>query len=260
MIIFSAITPHPPIIIPGIGREKDLKLVQKTIAAMKKLQQDLTTMKPDIILIISPHAPVEAYSFGINSAAELQGDLLAFGLDKSFAFQNDRELTEKIHGFCADDGIANHFYKGLLDHGVLVPLYYLAKDIKPKLVHLSFSFMDFSSHYHYGECIGEICLKSSKRIAVVASGDLSHRLTPDAPAGYSPQGKKFDEKISRLISENKIKEILNLNHEFVEEAGECGLRSFIILLGILRGKYRFDLLNYEGPFGVGYLTARLYNE
>lgn len=260
MIIFSAIVPHPPIIIPGIGREEDLKLVRKTISAMKKLRRDLTTARPDTVLVISPHAPLKPYSFGINSAAELRGDLLAFGLSKSFVFPNDRELAEKIHRFAAADRIASHFYEGPLDHGALVPLYYLTKDIKPKLVHLSFSMLDFLSHYHYGEAIGNACFDSFERIAIVASGDLSHRLILDAPAGYSPQGRKFDEKIKRLIAKKDIEGILNLDLKFVEEAGECGLRSFIILLGILKGEYSFDLLNYEGPFGVGYLTAQLYNE
>lgn len=256
MIIFSAITPHPPIIIPGIGRKEDLKLTEKTISAMEALRQELEKARPDTILVISPHAPIKYRSFGINSAEPLQGDLLSFGLNKSFIFSNDREIAEEIHRSCA----VSHFYQNSLDHGALVPLYYLTKNIKPQLVHLSFSLLDFSSHYGYGEAIGEICLNSPKRIAVIASGDLSHRLIPDAPAGYSPQGKKFDEKIKELLAEKRIKEILDLDHEFVEKAGECGLRSFIILLGILKGEYRFDLLSYQGPFGVGYLTARLYNE
>ncbi|MCK4539586.1 hypothetical protein KAU09_00350 [Candidatus Parcubacteria bacterium] len=257
MICFAAIAPHPPVIVPGIGKKHDLELVSQTIEAMEKLRENLEKANPDVILIISPHAPFEPWSFGINSAKILEGSLLDFGLEKTFKFENDLALAEKILNASLKAGIDAHFYAGFLDHGALVPLYYLAKNIKAELIHLSFSFMDFQVHYDYGKIIGNICAPDPQRIAIIASGDLSHRLVPGAPAGYSPQGKIFDKKIIELLGQIKVEEILNLDREFVGEAGECGLRSFIILLGILKSKYNFRLLSYEGPFGVGYLTARL---
>ena len=55
--------------------------------------------------------------------------------------------------------------------------------------------------------------------------------------------------------------ILNMGEELVEEAGECGFRSIIILLGALSNlqqtTYNLQLLSYEGPFGVGYLIANV---
>jgi AmmeMemoRadiSam system protein B len=104
--------------------------------------------------------------------------------------------------------------------------------------------------------IKNIINQTNKRIAVVASGDLSHRLTKDAPAGYSPIGKEFDKKIIKLLKEKKIKEILNLDPKFVDQAGECGFRSILILLGVFKDiNFDFDVLSYQGPFGIGYLVA-----
>lgn len=257
MLAFSSICPHPPIIIPGIGRPDDLKMVSKTISAMEKLREDLEKANPDTILIISPHAPTDPSGFLINSEAELKGSLIDFGLDEDFSFKNDYELMEKIGYQAGLAGITVHFHESFLDHGALVPLYYLTKNLKSKIVHCSFSFLNFKTHYKYGQIIGKILRDSEKKIAVVASGDLSHRLTPDAPAGYSPKGKEFDEKLIELLSKNDVKGVLNLDPDLTEEAGECGLRSIIILLGILQEKYQFCRLNYEGPFGVGYLTASL---
>ncbi len=258
MICFAAIAPHPPIIIPGIGRGEGLKIVQKTILAMERLRQDLEKLKPDTIIIISPHAPPKFDSFGINSSEKLKGDLLDFGLAKKFEFSNDLEIAGKIRDSAPDEKISAHFYESALDHGALVPLYYLTKNIKPKIVHLSFSFLDFSAHFQYGKMIGNILRDDSKKIAAIASGDLSHRLISGAPAGYSARGKEFDRTIIEHLKNRKIEKILALDKTFVEEAGECGLRSVIILLGILSGqKYNFNLLNYEGPFGVGYLVGRM---
>lgn len=257
MINFASICPHPPIIIPGIGRPEDLRRVSKTISAMGKLRVDLEKANPDTILIISPHAPTNTGSFLINSDAELKGSLINFGLDENFSFKNNYELLEEIGHHSDDAGIMVRFHESFLDHGALVPLYYLTKNIKPKLVHCSFSFLDFKTHYEYGQIMGKILRESGEKIAVVASGDLSHRLIPGAPAGYSLRGKEFDEKLAELLSKKDVRGIINLNKNLIEEAGECGLRSIIILLGILQGKYKFEKLSYEGPFGVGYLTALL---
>ncbi|MFH1207865.1 MAG: hypothetical protein V1668_04725 [Patescibacteria group bacterium] len=42
----------------------------------------------------------------------------------------------------------------------------------------------------------------------------------------------------------------------MEEAGECGLRSIIMLLGMLNTvSYEPELYSYEGPFGVGYMVT-----
>jgi MEMO1 family protein len=257
MISSAYITPHPPIIIPGIGRPEDLEVASKTIEAMEKLREDLEEINPDTILIISPHAPTDPNGFLINSEAEFKGNFSDFGYNNLMTFYNDYELMEKIGYYSDNAGIIVHFHESFLDHGTLVPLYYLTKNIKPKLVHCSFSFLDFDTHYKYGEIIGKILRETDKKIAVVASGDLSHRLTADAPVGYSEKGKIFDQELIKKLSEKDISGILNFDQNLVEEAGECGLRSIIVLLGILGGKYDFCCLNYEGPFGVGYLVAEL---
>jgi aromatic ring-opening dioxygenase LigB subunit len=95
-----------------------------------------------------------------------------------------------------------------------------------------------------------------KRVAVVASGDLSHRLTPDAPAGFSPRGLEFDRLVLEAVAKMDIKALLNLDSDLVKEAGECGLRPLCFLMGVLGGiDAAADVLSYEGPFGVGYAVA-----
>lgn len=258
MICFAAITPHPPIIIPGIGETKDLELAHNTIFAMDRLTQGLEGSKPDTIIVISPHAPFGQDFFGINSVKNLKGNLTDFGLSDEFHFENELEIAQNIKRASSEKKISAQFFESELDHGALVPLYYLAEDVRIKLVHLSFSGLDFFTHYQYGEVIGQVLANSSKRIAVIASGDLSHRLMPGAPAGFSFKGKKFDQRLIDLLKEKKVKDILNFDIDFVSEAGECGLRSIIVLLGIIKSeKYNFELFSYEGPFGVGYMVARL---
>ncbi len=99
---------------------------------------------------------------------------------------------------------------------------------------------------------------NNDKIAIIASADLSHRLSKDAPAGYSSKGKKFDKRLINYLQKNQVQEILNLDHNLISEAGECGLKSIVMLLGIMNGiQHKPQMLSYELPFGVGHLTMNL---
>jgi aromatic ring-opening dioxygenase LigB subunit len=147
------------------------------------------------------------------------------------------------------------------DWGFNVPLHFLAKDVRG--IEVKTYLTDFSSpevHFRRGKELIKSLPRSAKwrRGAWIASGDMSHRLKEDGPYGLHPSGPKFDKKFIDLLKKKDIQGILNLDPDFVEEAGECGLRSFCMLLGALeesKVKWTPEILSYEGPFGVGYLVA-----
>lgn len=259
MIVFAAIVPHPPESIPGIGTADDLRRIGKTLAAFEELRIGLEEAAPDTIVIISPHAHIEPYSFVVNSASVLSGGFAQFGLDEAFSYKNDTEISNRIARNSEIDELSIHLHHNFLDYGTLIPLFHLAKNIKPKIVHLSFSLMNYQQHFRYGQIIESIIGKTeTKRVAVIASAELSHRLIPSAPAGYSPNAQAFDRSIVHYLGENNLLSIMNMHKEIVDEAAECGIRSIVVLMGIIHEeRYAFKLLSYEGPFGIGYLTARL---
>lgn len=256
MLSFAAITPHPPIIIPTIGRE-NINIVKKTVEAMEKLEKKIRRIKPEIIIIISPHGLIFSDAFCLNLSEKYYGNFEQFGdLTTKMEFSGNLELTHKIREKTETILPVTMVSEPNLDHGTLVPLYFLTKNLKSfSIIPIGYSLLDYQKHLEFGEKLKEEIMLSNKKIAVIASGDLSHRLTFDAPAGYSPQGKIFDKKLIDLLKKRTVKQILNLDPKLVEMAGECGLRSIIILLGILKNlKYQPELLSYEGPFGVGYLV------
>jgi AmmeMemoRadiSam system protein B len=133
----------------------------------------------------------------------------------------------------------------------------LTKHLKKiEIVPLSYSFLNNEKHWQLGELLHEVIANSPKRIAVIASGDLSHCLAKGAPAPYSPKGQEFDNNLVEIIKKKSYKDLLKLDDSFIEEAAECGLRSFLILFGLI-DKYNHtpEILSYEGPFGVGYMVA-----
>ncbi|MFA5052176.1 MAG: AmmeMemoRadiSam system protein B [Patescibacteria group bacterium] len=261
MIVFSAITPHPPILIPDIGKG-NLRFVKKTSDAMHRLSQDLYASKPDTIVIISPHGTMHADAFSLNMSSDFEVHFKEFGdLKTKMTFKGDVRLIHHYKEILESQLRIVLTNSSELDHGTGVPLYLLTHQAPLKnfsIIPMSYSLLDYDNHYRFGISLQHDMLNDTKRIAIIASGDLSHRLTEDAPAGYSHWAKKFDETLVNKISLKDTEGILKLDADFVEEVGECGLRSIIMLLGMLNTvSYEPDVYSYEGPFGVGYMVANL---
>lgn len=259
-IVFGCITPHPPLLIPDVGQGKEQE-ISGTIKAMQKLAGDLAAAKPDMALIISPHGQWQYDAMGAFTGPASQGDMLNWGSKiPGISLSNDTYFVKSLVKECEKakipvNSLGSRDY--LLDHGVMVPLHFLLPSIKGvPLVPLTFSALPLSTHLDFGRVLHKVASSLNKRAAIIASGDLSHRLIPGAPAGYDPKGKEFDEHIVRASAKMDIKSILDMNDEFIERAGECGLRSIVILMGALQAqKVKPEILSYEGPFGVGYLVA-----
>jgi len=259
MLKSAYICPHPPLLIPSIG-QNNLSKINSTVEAMSKLGNEIKKSEIETIVIISPHGPMQMGFMSVLGAKHLEGDFLQFGDNTSMSFENNLDLGLNIKKIADTRNIPVEIINSgtALDHGAMVPLYFLTKhNPNIKIVLITFSYLDYEKHFKFGEVIYEVIESIDEKIALVASGDLSHRLIPDAPAGYSLRGKEFDELLIKLLENNNTREILNLDSNLTEEAGECGLRSIIISLGALSNlEYKFEKLSYEGPFGVGYLVGK----
>jgi AmmeMemoRadiSam system protein A len=89
---------------------------------------------------------------------------------------------------------------------------------------------------------------------------LSHRLKPEAPAGYNPAAYRFDDEVVEAIHDNSPNRIIEIDQDLRRTAGECGYRSMLVALGATQElQPACEVLNYEAPFGVGYLVAQLTN-
>jgi len=257
MLVFSAICPHPPVIIPTIGKEGAAK-VAKTAAAMEKLEHELYAAKPDVIVIISPHGDILDNSFSINLNKEFVADFENFGdWQTKLKFGSNPGLVSKFKERLEKALPVKLITKEKIDHGIGVPLYYLTAHLKNMpIIPIYYSHLDLEKHWEFGDLLREEIIKSDLRIAVIASGDLSHKLSKEAPGGFSPQAEAFDNKLIEIIRNKKYHEIVKITDQEMEEVGECGTRSFAILFGILnKFEHNTDILSYEKPLGVGYLVV-----
>jgi len=255
-LVFSAFVPHPPIIIPQIGKE-NLKKIDSTVKAYGKLASELEKSKAETILIISPHGEVQNGSFTMNLAPNFTCNFEDFGdFSTKKSWPGDIVLAYKIREKLETTAPLQLVSTPVIDHGTSIPLFMLTQNIpKIKIIPLYYSGLDLDAHFKFGQLLKRELLIQNKKIAVIASGDLSHRITENAPAGYSPKGKKFDKKIVKYLSEKKTSELLDIDKNLILEAGECGLRSILIQQGIMDNiKHSPQVLSYEYPFGIGYLT------
>lgn len=255
-LVYAAITPHPPILIPSIGKD-NLSQLEKTQKSFSELEGNLYTSKAETLIIISPHGHCQTDAFTMNLNPKFEINFEEFGdFSAKHSLEGDIGNAYKMREHLETRAPLQLISEEKLDHGCGVPLYMLTQNIPNlKIIPLYYSDLSLEAHYNFGKLMQREIQVNKSRIAVIASGDLSHRLTKNAPAGYSSKGVKFDNKLMEFLSGKKTKSILNMSEKLISEAGECGLRSIIILLGILDGiEYKPETLSYEGPFGVGYLT------
>lgn len=261
--------PHPPIAVAEVGKGEASK-TQKTIDGAEEAARRIAAIKPDTIVIITPHGNMLADAVVISGDHRLEGSFGSFGVPQvRIELENDTALVDEILDIAEEEGLMaialepdirkTYRFEDELDHGALVPLYFITKQYSNfKLVHITYSMLPHEDNYRFGMAVRKAIEGNDRRVVVIGSGDLSHRLTRSAPAGYSPKGAEFDAAYVDIIKEGDISRLMNMDCELTESAGECGLRSTVMLFGILENcSPKGEILSYEGPFGVGYCVAEL---
>jgi len=257
MIKAAFMLPHPPIIIPDIGRGEEKK-IQKTMEAYHAAARKIASLKPETIVLTSPHQILYADYFHISPGESASGDLSQFHAPHvQMEVRYDTEFVEQLCQL-AD---ASDFPAGTqgerdrrLDHGTMVPLYFVNQYLKDyRLVRIGLSGLPLKMHYQLGQYIQEADKLLNRTTVLIASGDLSHRLKEDGPYGYQKEGPEYDSRIMEVMGKAAFGELFGFSEDFCEKAGECGHRSFTIMAGALdKQGVEAEALSYEGVFGVGY--------
>jgi len=260
-VVYGVILPHPPILVPQVGGSK-IKDADKTRKAFLEVARRLKAAENDFdtIVVITPHGEVGQSAVPVYTSHIFEGHFGYFGANKPvLKFRGDPELGNNIVKEARKADVnAAPIAESFLDHGALVPLYYMAEaGLKKPILPIAIAFVSLKDLFSFGKTIRAAAENLGRRVLIIASADMSHKLTTDAPAGFDPIGKKFDEELVRLVSEGDVQGIINFDKELSEKAGQDALWSIAVLLGALDGQNNIDreVLSYEGPFGVGYMVA-----
>ncbi len=88
--------PHPPLIVPDIGRGAEAAIAN-TIDAYREVARRIASVKPDTIVVISPHQVMYADYFHLSPGKGAKGDFGRFRAGKvKMEVSYDTEFVEEL--------------------------------------------------------------------------------------------------------------------------------------------------------------------
>ncbi len=259
-LVFAGITAHTPLLMPTIGKE-GLAVIEKTKTAMEQLERELFAAQPETIIVITPHGDALPDALSINLNTKFVTNFEEFGdLVTKLEWKSEIMLIDRLREDFKDKHLPLVLGSAeFLDYGTAIPLYYLTQHLPEiRVIPLIASQLDIKTHYAVGKALKDEIMGSTKRVAVIASADLSHRVGENSPEGLSPKGVAFDEKIMEIISKNNSMGVMDIDEQWITESRTCGAKVIATLCGLLDDvHHEARVLSYEKPFGVGYLVAQM---
>ena len=239
----------------GRGSEKQ---ITKTIRAYEAVAAGIAGIRPETIIVTSPHAVLYADYFHISPGEDATGDFGRFRAPEvRFAEKYDTELVKAICALAK----GKDFPAGTLgerdrrlDHGTMVPLYFIEQQYTGfRLVRVGLSGLSHAEHYEFGQIIRQAVEQTGRKAVLIASGDLSHKLQEYGPYGFAEEGPEYDRRIMDAAGRAAFGEMLTFEESFLDKAAECGHRSFLIMAGALDGmNVEAKVYTHEDVTGVGY--------
>ena len=257
MLLAGYMVPHPPIAVPEVGGGEEEK-IRATLDSFAEVAQDIARLRPETIILTSPHSIMYRDYFHISPGDGAKGNFAQFRAGQvRFDVRYDRKLAEAIEA----EAERNDFPAGTLgersralDHGTMVPLYFINKEYTDyKLVRIGLSGLSLTDHWNFGKMIRKAIDKTGRRCVFVASGDLAHCQKAGGPYGYRPEGPEYDRQIMEVMGKGAFSELTAFDENLLDRSMECGHRSFTIMGGAFEGT-AVDVrkLSHEATFGVGY--------
>lgn len=250
---------HAPIVVPAVGGARGAECAATT-AGMRAAARRLLAGEPEVLIVVSPHTPRARDAFGVVEADRVSGNLAAFRApDAAFSLPGAPGARTALHAAARRAGVRTaHLAPQVLDHGASVPLWFAAEAGwrgETAVVALPWDPLD---EVAFGRVLAAAL--ADRRWALLASGDLSHRRIPGAPAGYDPRAASFDDAFVGALRRSDLATACDPDPDLRERAAEDVVASARIALGAVGSGHPVEVLAYEGPFGVGYCEAVLFEE
>lgn len=265
MILAGFMVPHPPLIIPEIGKGEE-ETIRETINAYERAAEEIAALTPETIIITSPHSVMYGDYFHISPGKGAKGSFRRFGAGRvRFEEDYDTLLRDRICTLADAAGFPAGTLgerDAKLDHGTMVPLWFIRrKYLGGRIVRIGLSGLPLSDHYRLGQLIARAAEDTGRRAVFVASGDLSHKLQPYGPYGFAPEGPAYDQRIMDVCSRAAFGELFDFDETFCDKAAECGHRSFVIMAGAFDGvRVKAEAFSHQDVTGVGYGICSFYPE
>ena len=196
--------------------------------------------------------------------------------DLRYDLPGDSALAGAIADEAASAGlnVTAHKVESLgLEYGTIVPMHYMNADGWARVVSVASPlFTSPEESRLLGEATARAIAKSKERVAVLASGSLSHRLWPNRKLGpeawtsvASEFNRQVDLRVLELWQQRRYREFLDMLPDYATKCnGEGGMADTIMLFAAL-GWYDFrgaaeQLCDYFPSSGSGQVNVEFHVE
>ena len=270
-IVLAAKITHVPSIWLSEHSEKHQGIRRNAIDGLRELGRRARERGAETFLVFDVHWIVNQ-GFHLNAKERHQGrftshELPHFLSGMEYDYRGDPELAGQIAavGNERELGVRVHTVPGLgVEYATLIPMHHMNHDGFARVLSVaSNQYASIDEGRHFGAAVAEAIRQSDRRVAVLASGSLSHRFWPNAatPAdGLNSVNTEFNRQVDLRVLElwqaGRIGEFLAMLPEYAERCcGEVGMIDTAQLFGVLGWDAyagRGELLGeYFGSSGTG---------
>ena len=268
-IVFGAIAPHGPLAVTEACADDELALAAATRKGFEALARRCAAARPEIVLVATPHCVHVQGSMAIVVSARMEGAVAGTdGRTITLDCEIDRGLATLSLATLDEAGVpavgvsfgGNRLEEAVtpMDWGTLIPLWHLGSRDDPPLPAVVVSparDLTPEAQVDAGRALADAAARSGKRVAFVASADHGHAHNADGPCGYDEASAEYDGLVTRIVTENRLADLLELDPSFVERAAADSWWQLLMLHGVLGGGYEAEVLSYEVPSYYGMLCA-----
>ncbi len=243
--------------------EQQKKLRQDAEAAFAALRVDLETAKPDVLIVVANDQFVNFFwnnipTFFVTIADEVKGQFTRH----KFHYRNDKELGKAIVRAGMENGIDFSYGEHVeLQHTQNVPLYFLMPEAKiPILPIYVNTWVDPAPSprrcYQLGELLRRVADNSKERVAILATGGLSH--FPGSPR-IGEIDETFDHKLLEVMRQGKGKSLVDYSVQDLLEAGDTEFLNWMVVIGAVgdaKATYTAYMPDYVAT-GWGFVSWKL---
>ncbi len=261
-IVFASAGSHAP----GITAWTDAapkEQVDRFVGGYRSVQQQLEAANPDTILLLSSEHWANFFldhvgAFCIGRGETFEGPIEPWLKVAKSNVTGDPALASAILEHCYAEGFELNFSEEMkLDHGSMVPLSFMLPKGDRKVVPLLFNALAAPRPspkrcMDLGRVLGPMLEARPERIAVVATGGLSH---DPGEVGHGHIDTDFDKTFLDRISSGDLEALASYtdNDLLKAGAGTLELLAWICLAGVMGPDRRPEVVSYEAvkPWATG---------
>jgi aromatic ring-opening dioxygenase catalytic subunit (LigB family) len=227
--------------------------------ALRRVSEELAESGTQVLLVVSA-GWVTPDAFSVGACTQYAGvcEENFIGIIP-YSYRGDPQLAQLLVERGADASLPIRLVAEQceMDVSTVVALRALRLTEQLQVIPLSICPLSLRDSYRWGRVLSETASAWGKRVALLAVGGLSGRLDHREITAVSPEGKKHDEQVLRVLQSRAWNDLLNLDPLLSARAQPVGgMHHLAVLSGFAQQAREVQVLTYQGIIGTGNAVVR----